>query len=230
MAWAENEHTHNLCLAMWEWRMDPVGGRTRLVKDIEREHGASDHEITRAYLRVSAGLRPNALAFQDLDAYAAAWRDALVKELRAYKAAADHCFIAILALPQDEGCQDASQGARAPRMAAQRRAHGAQLGTGALSRPWSAPFVLKFGLSPPMRCGLWGARALEDLAKLSNERAHLRKGPIWAYPRLKLQCSFRVSKNSTRSLKHHASSSLRQFNTSLGRIGHLLVRLVFISP
>jgi hypothetical protein len=102
MTWAENERVHDLRLAMWEWRMDPVGGRTRLVKDIAREHGASDHEITRAYLRVSVGLRPNALAFQDLDAYAAAWRDALVKELRAYKSAADHCFSAILERRRDE--------------------------------------------------------------------------------------------------------------------------------
>ena len=82
--------------------MDPVGGRTRLVKDIAREHGASDHEITRAYLRVSAGLRPNALAFQYLDAYAAAWRDALVKELRAYKAAVQYCANAIRARRRDE--------------------------------------------------------------------------------------------------------------------------------
>ena len=73
-----------------------MGGRTSLVKDIAHEHGATNHEITRTYLRVSAGLRPNALDFQGLDAYAAAWRDALVKELRAYKAAADNCFSAIL--------------------------------------------------------------------------------------------------------------------------------------
>ena len=92
MTWAENERVHDLRLAMWEWRMDPVGGRTRLVKDIARKHGATNHEITRAYLRVSAGLNPNALDFQDLDAYAAAWRDALVKELRAYKAMVDHCL------------------------------------------------------------------------------------------------------------------------------------------
>ncbi len=75
--------------------------RTRLVKDIAHEHRASDHEMTRAYLCVSAGLRPKALAFQDLDAYADAWRDALVKELRAYKAVADHCFSAILARRHD---------------------------------------------------------------------------------------------------------------------------------
>jgi predicted ATPase len=102
MAWAENARVHDLRLAMWEWRMDPVGGRTRLVKDIARKHGATNHEITRAYLRVSAGLRPNALAFQDLDAYAAAWRDALVKALRAYKATADHCFSVVLDRSRDE--------------------------------------------------------------------------------------------------------------------------------
>jgi hypothetical protein len=102
MTWAENERVHDLRLAMWEWRMDPVGGRTRLVKDIVREHGATDHEMTRAYLHISAGLRPNALAFQDLDAYAAAWRDALVKELRAYKATADLCFSVVLERHRDE--------------------------------------------------------------------------------------------------------------------------------
>ena len=58
-----------------------------MVKDIAREHGATDHEITRAYLRVSGGFRPNPLVYKDLDAYADAWRDAIVKELRAYVAA-----------------------------------------------------------------------------------------------------------------------------------------------
>jgi hypothetical protein len=99
MTWADNERIHDLRRAMWEWHtgdMDRVGGRARLVKDIAREHGAPDREITRVYLRVSAGLRPNALAYQDLDAYAAAWRDALVKELRAYKATSDRCFSVIL--------------------------------------------------------------------------------------------------------------------------------------
>jgi hypothetical protein len=60
-----------------------------------REHSAPDPVMTRIYLRVSAGLRPDALAFQDLDAYVAAWRDALVKELRAYKAAVLDCAKAI---------------------------------------------------------------------------------------------------------------------------------------
>jgi hypothetical protein len=104
MTWAENARVHDLRLAMWEWRVDPVGGRTRLVKDIAREHGASDRVITCAYLRVSTGIRPNALSFQDLDAYAAAWRDALVKELRAYKAAVQYCFSAILVRRRDEAC------------------------------------------------------------------------------------------------------------------------------
>ena len=93
MTWAENARVHEVVAR---------GPRGRLVKDIAREHGASDRVITHAYLRVSTGLRPNALAFQDLDAYAAAWRDALVKELRAYKAAADNCFSAILERRRDE--------------------------------------------------------------------------------------------------------------------------------
>jgi hypothetical protein len=50
--------------------------------------------MTRVYLHVGAGLWPNALAFQDLDA---AWRDALVKELLEYKAAALACAKAIRA-------------------------------------------------------------------------------------------------------------------------------------
>jgi hypothetical protein len=80
---------------MCAWRMDPVGGRTRMIKDIAREHSATDREITRAFLRVHAGLRPKASEYQDLDAYAAAWRDALVKELLAYRATADRLFSVI---------------------------------------------------------------------------------------------------------------------------------------
>jgi hypothetical protein len=87
-----------------------VGGRTRLIKDIAREHSAPDPVMTRVYLRVGAGLRPNALAFQDLNAYVAAWRDALVKELR-YKAAALACAEAILARLLAEARFAASQAA-----------------------------------------------------------------------------------------------------------------------
>jgi hypothetical protein len=96
MIWAENARIYDLRRAMCAWRANPVGGRTRLVKDIAREHGATDREITRAYLRVSGGFRPNPLAYQDLDAHAAAWRDALVKELRACKATSDLCFSVVL--------------------------------------------------------------------------------------------------------------------------------------
>ena len=115
MTWpgADNKRVHNLRLAMWKWRMDPVGWHTRLVKNIAREHGNTNHETTRVHLRVSADLRPNALAFQDLDAYAAAWRDALVKELRAYKAAADHCLSAVLDRRFDEArCLRRMKGAK----------------------------------------------------------------------------------------------------------------------
>jgi hypothetical protein len=87
--WAkEAARVHALRLAMCEWRADSMGGRTRLIKDIARKHRAPNPVMTCVYLRVGAGLRPNALAFQDLDTYVAAWRDALVKELRAYKAVA----------------------------------------------------------------------------------------------------------------------------------------------
>jgi hypothetical protein len=142
------ERMYQLRAAMCAWRTDPVGGRTRMVKAIAREHGATDHEITRAYLRVSAGLYPKACNYQDIDAYAAAWRDALVRELRAYKATAYHIFSVVLGRCFDEalnggkaakaewrkGRQDAPPGARAPRVAAQRRAHAAQLGAVALRR------------------------------------------------------------------------------------------------
>ena len=77
---------YELRRAMCAWRVDPVNGRARLVKDIARQYAASDHEITRAYLRVSGGFRPNPLVYKDLDAYVAAWRDALVKALRAHRA------------------------------------------------------------------------------------------------------------------------------------------------
>jgi hypothetical protein len=102
MIWAENARIHDLRRTMCAWRADPVGGRTRLVKDIAREYCACDREITRVYLRVSGGFRPDPLAYQDLDAYAAAWRDTLVKELSAYKATSDHCFSVVLQRRFDE--------------------------------------------------------------------------------------------------------------------------------
>ena len=136
MIWAENESVYDLRLAMWEWRLDPVGGRTRLVKDIAREHGASDPVIACVYLRVSAGLRPNALAFQDLDAYVAAWRDALVKELRAYKATSDHCFSVVLERRRDEArCYKLMKGAKTHHKA---RAHRAwQRNAERMARNWA---------------------------------------------------------------------------------------------
>jgi hypothetical protein len=94
--WAENARIHDLRLAMWEWHMDSVGGRAQLVKDVARECCASNREIMRVYLRVGADLRPNALIYKDLDAYAAAWRDALVKVLCAYKATSDHRILSVL--------------------------------------------------------------------------------------------------------------------------------------
>ena len=101
--WAENARIHDLRLAMCAWRTDSVNGRVRLVKDIAREYAASDREITRAYLRVHAGLRPKASEYQELDAYAAAWRDAIVKELLAFRATADRLFGVI----KDRICKEA---------------------------------------------------------------------------------------------------------------------------
>jgi hypothetical protein len=89
---------------MCAWRADPVNGRTRLVKDIAREFAASDREITRAFLRVSGGFFPSPLVYKDLDAYVAAWRDAIVKALRTYRATADHLFSVVLDRRRDEAC------------------------------------------------------------------------------------------------------------------------------
>ena len=94
--WAESARIDALRRAMYAWRADPVSGPTCLVKDVARERGATDREITRAYLRVSADLRPNACEYQDLDAYAAAWRDALVKSLRAHRAMVEYCLGEVL--------------------------------------------------------------------------------------------------------------------------------------
>jgi hypothetical protein len=88
----DGAHLFELRHAMCAWRMDRVGGRARLVKDVVRKHGASDREITRAYRRVCAELRHNACEYQDLDAYVAAWRDALAKALRAHRAMVEYCL------------------------------------------------------------------------------------------------------------------------------------------
>ncbi len=99
-----------------------------------RRPSASDREITRAFGRVSGGFPrfpSSPLVYKDFDAYvAAAWRDAIVKALRAYRATSDHLFSVLLDRLRNEarflrrkGRQEAPQGARAPRVAAQRRAH-----------------------------------------------------------------------------------------------------------
>ncbi len=95
MTWANNARIHELRLAMWKWHIDRVGGRAQLVKDIAHEYCASEREIMRVRQRVSASLRPNALAYEDLDAYAAAWRNALVKGIHAYRATSQDCLAVI---------------------------------------------------------------------------------------------------------------------------------------
>ena len=94
--WAENARIHDLRLAMCAWRVDPVNGRVRLVKDIARQYAASDREIARALGRVSRRFPSSPLVYKDFDAYVAAWRDAIVKALRAYRATADHLFSVLL--------------------------------------------------------------------------------------------------------------------------------------
>jgi hypothetical protein len=106
MAWAENARIHDLRLAMWEWHGE-AGTRACQWSRTSRASTARPTARSRAPTCVSAGLRPNTLAFQDLDAYAAAWRDALVKKLRAYKAMVDHCLSAVLELHfNEERCYD----------------------------------------------------------------------------------------------------------------------------
>jgi hypothetical protein len=46
--WAKGSaRVYALRLATSEWHADPVGGRTCLIKDLAREHNASDRMITR---------------------------------------------------------------------------------------------------------------------------------------------------------------------------------------
>jgi hypothetical protein len=79
-----------------------VGGRTRLIKDIAREHSAPDWMMTRVYFSILPIFVPVARNFQDLNAFAAAWRSVLVVRLHEYKAAAVYCVNAIRARRRDE--------------------------------------------------------------------------------------------------------------------------------
>ena len=88
--WDEDAYRFGLRHAMCAWRMYRVDGRARLLKDVAREHGASDCELWRAYRRVCADLSHGARDYQDLDAYVAAGRDALVRALRGPRAMAGY--------------------------------------------------------------------------------------------------------------------------------------------
>jgi hypothetical protein len=118
---------YELRRAMCAWRADPVNGRTRLVKDIAREYAASDRETTRAFLRVSGGrgFFPNPLAYKDLDAYVAAWRDAIVNALRAYRATSDRLLSVVLDRRRDEACFLRWNGGKATKKHPKARAHRA---------------------------------------------------------------------------------------------------------
>ena len=93
---------YELRRAMCAWRVDPVNGRARLVKDIARQYAASDREIARAVRRISGRFPSSPLDYKDFDAYVAAWRDAIVNALRAYRATADHLFSVLLDRLRDE--------------------------------------------------------------------------------------------------------------------------------
>jgi hypothetical protein len=135
---ADGARIHDLRRAVYAWRADPVNGRTRLVKAIAREHGASDREITRAFLRVSGGFFPSPIAYQDLDAYAAAWRNAIVKALRAYRATSDRVFSVVLDRRRDEACFLKLNGGVAAKTHPKARAHRAwQRNAERMQRNWA---------------------------------------------------------------------------------------------
>jgi hypothetical protein len=93
---------YELRRAMCAWRVDPVNGRVRLVKDIARQYAASDREIARALRRISGRFPSSPLDYKDFDAYVAAWRDAIVNALRAYRATSDRLFSVLLDRLRDE--------------------------------------------------------------------------------------------------------------------------------
>jgi hypothetical protein len=123
--WAENARINELRRSMCAWRADPVNGRTRLVKDIAREYAASDREITHAFGRVSGGFSPSQFAYKDLDAYVAAWLDAIVNALRAYRATSDRLLSVVLDRRRDEQCFLKLNGGKAAKKHPKARAHRA---------------------------------------------------------------------------------------------------------
>ena len=100
-------------------------GRARLVKDIARQYAASDREIARAFGRVSGRFPSSPLVYKDFDAYVAAWRDAIVKALRAYRATADHLFSVLLDRLRDEARFLRRNGGKAAKTHPKARAHRA---------------------------------------------------------------------------------------------------------
>ena len=123
--WAENARIYELRRAMCAWRVDPVNGRVRLVKDIARQYAASDREIARALRRISGRFPSSPLDYKDLDAYVAAWRDAIVNALRAYRATSDRLFSVVLDRRRDEQCFLKLNGGKAAKTHPKARAHRA---------------------------------------------------------------------------------------------------------
>jgi hypothetical protein len=99
--------------------------RTHAPGQGHRARARRVREITRAFLRVSGGSPPNPLVYQDLDAYAAAWRDAIVKALRAHRVTSDHFFSVVLDRRRDEACFLRLNGGKAAKKHPKARAHRA---------------------------------------------------------------------------------------------------------
>ena len=81
-----------------------------------------DHARLRARQR---GFPSSPLVYKDLDAYVAAWCDAIVKALRAYRATSDHLFSVVLDRRRDEACFLKLNGGKAAKTHPKARAHRA---------------------------------------------------------------------------------------------------------
>jgi hypothetical protein len=82
-----------------------------------------DHVRLRAHQREL--FFSSSLAYKDLDTYIAAWRDAIVKALLAYRATSDRLFSVVLDRRSDEQCFLKLNGGKAAKKHPKARAHRA---------------------------------------------------------------------------------------------------------
>ena len=69
---------------------------SRTSRASRAQYAASDREIARALRRISGRFPSSPLDYKDFDAYVAAWRDAIVNALRAYRATTDRIFSVLM--------------------------------------------------------------------------------------------------------------------------------------